>query len=80
MIIEKSRRKLLDSVYDWLRVPNDPDQIRYTINWTTITVNGVDQFIFVAGGNVVGGLVNGVHQDGGQVDHHEDTQEVPVKM
>ena len=55
-------------------------QIRYTINWTKITVNGVDQFIFVAGGNVVGGLVNGVHQDGGQVDHHEDTQEVPVKM
>ena len=28
---------------------------------------------------VVGGLVDDVHQDGGQVDHHEDTQKVPIR-
>lgn len=43
-----------------------------------ITVDCVDQFIFVISWYVVGGLIDGVHQDGGQVHHHEDAQKVPV--
>ena len=36
-------------------------------------VGGVDQAVLVLSGDVVGGLVDHVHQDGGQVGHHEDT-------
>ena len=40
-------------------------------------VDGVDQAVLVVSGDVVGGLVDHVHQDGGQVGHHEDTQKFP---
>ena len=35
-------------------------------------VDGVDQVVPGVSADVVGGLVDGVHQDGGQVGHHED--------
>ena len=37
-------------------------------------VDGVDQAVLVLSCDVVGGLVDDVHQDGGQVGHHEDTE------
>ena len=40
-------------------------------------VDGVDQAVLVVSGDVVGGLVDHVHQDGGQVGHHEDAVEFP---
>ena len=36
-------------------------------------VDGVDQVVLAVSGDVVGGLVDQVHQDGGQVGHYEDT-------
>ena len=42
-------------------------------------VDGVDQAILVISArhpDVVGGLVDDVHQDGGQVGHHEDAAEL----
>ena len=40
-------------------------------------VDGVDQVVLGVSGDVVGGLVDNVHQDGGQVGHHEDTFDLP---
>ena len=37
-------------------------------------VDGVDQVVLGVPGDVVGGLVDHVHQDGGQVGHHEDAE------
>ena len=40
-------------------------------------VDGVDQavlVVFARHPDIVGGLVDHVHQDGGQVGHHEDTE------
>ena len=37
-------------------------------------VDGVDQAVLVLSGDVVGGLVDDVHQDGWQVGHHKDTE------
>ena len=34
----------------------------------------------VPGGQVVGGLVEDVHQDGGQVGHHEDAKQLLLKL
>ena len=44
-----------------------------------IHVDGVDQLIFIISWNVVGGLVDHVHQDSWEIDHHEDTEKVPTK-
>ena len=40
-------------------------------------VDGVDQAVLVISGDVVGGLVDDVHQDGGQVGHHEYAANFP---
>ena len=40
-------------------------------------VDGVDKVVFGVSGDVVRGLVDDVHQDGGQVGHHEDAVEFP---
>ena len=40
-------------------------------------VDGVDHGELVLSADVVGGLVDEVHQDGGQVGHHEDAVEFP---
>ena len=37
-------------------------------------VDSVDQAVLVLSGDVVGGLVDDVHQDGWQVGHHKDTE------
>ena len=39
-------------------------------------VDGIDQPKFIICRNVVGSLVDHIHQDGGQVDNHEDTEKV----
>ena len=40
-------------------------------------VDGIDQLIFILSWDVVGGLVDHVHQDSREIDHHEDTEKVP---
>ena len=40
-------------------------------------VDGDDHAVLVVSSDVVGGLVDDVHQDGGQVGHHEDAVEFP---
>ena len=42
-------------------------------------VDGVDQVVLGVSADVVGGLVDHVHQDSGQVGHHEDTEKFPRK-
>ena len=42
-------------------------------------VDGVYQVVPRVSGDVVGHLVDHVHQDGGQVGHHEDTEKFPRK-
>ena len=37
-------------------------------------IDSVDQAVLVLSGDVVGGLVDDVHQDGWQVGHHKDTE------
>ena len=40
-------------------------------------VDGVDQAVLVISGDVVGGLVDDVHQDGGLLGHHENAVYFP---
>ena len=40
-------------------------------------VDGVDKVVFGVSGDVVGGLVDDVHQDGGQVGHHQYAGDFP---
>ena len=42
-------------------------------------VDGVDQVVLGVSADVVGGLVDHVHQDGGQVGHHKDTEKFSRK-
>ena len=43
-------------------------------------VDGVDKAVLVVSGDIVGGLVDNVHQDGGQVGDHEDTLPVSIEI
>ena len=43
-------------------------------------VNSYDKLTFVSGRNIVGGLVDDVHQDGGQVGHQDNTANISSKL
>ena len=42
-------------------------------------VDGVDQVVLGVSGNIVGGLVDHIHQDGGKVGHHKHTEKFSRK-
>ena len=50
-----------------------------TLEKVAVHVNRDHQLVFVLPGDVVRGLIDDVHEDGGQVGHHEYTEESPLE-